>query len=88
MNVYSLNAVPNVVESIVSLNVATTESPGFLLTFAVTGPDGVPAFFSLTFHDLRCFPTNTDEALNASSPSLTDAPVLMALALLPGMDTL
>ncbi len=41
---YSLNAVPTLVESIVSLNVATTESPGFLLIFAVTGPDGYQIF--------------------------------------------
>ena len=56
MNVYSLYAVPNVVESIVSLNVATTESPGFLLTFAVTGPDGYRLFLALPSTILDVFP--------------------------------
>ena len=80
---------PMLVESIVSLNVATTESSDFLLIFAVTGPDGVPDFLNLIFQDFRDFPTNADDAFKASSPYrvVIGASILKAAALLPGIAT-
>ena len=86
---YSANAVPTIVESIVSLNVATTESSDFLLIFAVTGPDGVPDFLNLIFQDFSDFPINADDAFKASSPYRVDIGVsfLKAAALLPGIET-
>ena len=88
--VYSAKAVPNVVESMVSLNVATTKSSDLLLIFAVTNPAGVPDFFKRTFHDLGDFPINKEAEVLTSMPYLIDklecrpAPA----ATLPGIGTL
>ena len=87
MKVYSAKEVPKVVESILSLNVATMPSSDFLLTLARTIPEGVPALLKRTFHDRRAFPMIAEEAFSASSPNLIEPPELMATALLPGLAT-
>ena len=74
VKVYSANEVPKVVESILSLNVAAIESPGFFLTLAIINPEGVPVFFKRTFQDLSRFPTMADEEFKASSPNLKEVP--------------
>ena len=86
VNVYSDNAVPRVVELMVSLKVVATESLVFLI-LAVMLPDGVPVFFKRTFQDFKDFPTNKDEAA-ASSPYLMDVVGLNGPVVLPGIGTL
>jgi hypothetical protein len=88
VNVYSAYVVPNEVEFIVSMNVATTESSDFLLIFALMIPDGVPVFFNLTFHNFSSFVTSTDDAFAASTPYLVDPPAFRAADWLPGIATL
>ena len=73
MNVYSAKLVPNAVESILSLNVATIASSDFLLIFAETIPDGIPDFLKRTFQDFIDFPIKIDDANCASSPYLCEA---------------
>ena len=86
---YSENVVPKVVESMLSLNVAAIESPGFFLTLAIIIPDGVPDFFKRTFQNLSRFPTIADEAFKASSPNLKEVPVPSPAppGLFPGIGT-
>ena len=89
VNVYSAYVVVKEVESILSLNVAAIESPGFFLTLAIINPDGDPVFFKRTFQDLSCFPQWQMKQFKASSPNLKEVPEPSAApaGLFPGIGT-